>query len=477
MTTARTAPSVAAGARITLASQTLRLFIQLGGLVVLSRLLDPADFGLVAMVASIITIAALVADFGLWLAAIQAPTLTSAQKSTLLLLNAAAGLVAGGAVAALGPVLALFYDEPRLTALAAVLAVPLVLTSIAVQFRVEINRAGRFGVLAAHDVTSAAAGLTAAIAAALAGWSYWAIAVQPLVQAVVLLTLAIAQARWMPRRPGPLRDVRELIAFGANNLGLHVANLVSTTTDVMAVGRAQGTVELGLYSRASQLITMVFTQIGSPLTRVLIPRLAAATDPYAFGAALARVQRVLAFGLLGVVSLAAAAAPAGAIVVFGADWAGVGPLLQLLCIGATFQSLGYIAYWALLARARTGMLLAAELPGRIVMIVGTIAVAGIGTPAVAAAMSVGQIVIFAGSMLALHRADIRVAPLLRAAAPAIVLAATAFTAATTIAFAVPSDPLLELILVLSVWAVAAGATLAIPAVRHALVSTLREVRA
>ncbi len=39
--------SIAAGARVTLASQWVRLTIQLAGFVVLSRLLTPADFGIV----------------------------------------------------------------------------------------------------------------------------------------------------------------------------------------------------------------------------------------------------------------------------------------------------------------------------------------------------------------------------------------------------------------------------------------------
>lgn len=78
-----TAGSAARGGFVTLVGQGAKFAVQLTGLAVLSRLLSPADFGLVAMVTVIISIADLFRDFGLSTAAIQAENLNDRQRNNL----------------------------------------------------------------------------------------------------------------------------------------------------------------------------------------------------------------------------------------------------------------------------------------------------------------------------------------------------------------------------------------------------------
>jgi len=468
--------SLASHARVTLISQWTRLLIQIVGFVALSRLLTPADFGIVAMVSSIVIIAGVVADFGLSLAGIQAASLSQGEKSSLFFLNAGAGLIAAAVVAASGPALAAFYGEPSVVLVAVVLALPLVIMSLSVQFRVEMTRASRYSALAMQDVVSAGGGLIAAVLAALAGWGYWALAAQSLAQALVLLALATAQARWWPGRPAPLREMRSFLVFGGNSLALQVANLASTTVDVMFVGRAQGPTTLGLYSRASQLVSMLILQIVSPLTRVILPRLSRARDDAEFNRVLHRTQRIVSYPLLAAVSLLAAAAPAGVVVAFGSNWTDMGSIAQILCVGAAFQAIGFIYYWALLARARTGLLLVAELPGRVVMIAGAILAAPIGADAVAAAMSLGQFVILVGSTVLVRRAGVDTIGTVRVALRPLVLAVLCFAAAASVALYTEVSPFIELLAVVAVWLGIAGLSLVVPSVRRDVRSVLASVR-
>lgn len=466
-----------AGARVTLVSQWGRFAIQIAGFILLARVLDPRDFGLVAMVASLVVVAGLIADFGLNLAGIQAHSLTQGQKSGLLYANLVLGAIAAIAVAASGPLLASFYAEERLVALAVGLAVPLILGAASVQFRVELTRAGRYAALAMQDVVSAACGLIAAVAAALLGAGYWAIALQTIVQSIILLVAAITQARWMPGRAAPWSDLKALVGFGSNNAVLNVANLISTTVDVAAVGRAQGPTVLGLYSRSNQLVSMVVLQLVAPLTRVVLPQLSRAEGPAAFNAALQRMQHVIVWALLAVVSLLAAVAPPAVVAVFGADWAGMGDIVRILCVGTALQSLGYIYYWALLARARTTLLLVSELPGRAVMIVGAVLLAPFGAEAVAWAMSAGLAVIFGLSTIVVSRAEIERGPLLQMAVRPIAVLALAFGAGALAAAPLATMVWLGTFVGVAAWGAAFGICLLVPAVRADLFAALRSVKA
>ena len=86
-------------------SQGLSFIVRIGSLVVLARLLEPAEFGVVAMVGSVTGVFNLLRDAGLSMATVQRATVTEAQLSTLFWVNALVGAVLALASAALAPAL------------------------------------------------------------------------------------------------------------------------------------------------------------------------------------------------------------------------------------------------------------------------------------------------------------------------------------------------------------------------------------
>lgn len=463
-------------ARITLLGQWGRFAAQVVSFVILARLLPPTDFGLVAMVSAVMTLAALIADLGLSLAAIREPELSRAQRSSLFWVNLLAGAVAAGAVVLSGPTLAAYYHEQRVVVISVVLAGTLLVASASVQFRVELNRQGRFGALALQDTCAVVIAAVVAVVAALLGAGYWAVVLQAGLQPLVVLAMAAVQAKWWPGRTAPLREVRELLRFGGNNLLLQIANLASRTADVMAVGRWQGPAELGLYNRSAQLTSMVFQQIVSPLTRVVLPRLSAATnDPGQFEQIMLQLQRAIAIVLVGALGLAIATAPAILPLVLGADWSRAATIFQPLATGGIFTALGYVYYWGYLAHGKTGRLLVVELPGRVVMIVGAFAAAPFGTVAVAWAIAVGQLVTLVQSLLSARAIGVDGYKMLAACLRPLSMYAVA-TITAVIAMSRVSDPLPASIVGALVWLGVILLFVLVPAYRRDVVSVVNLVR-
>src|SRR5579863_5568785 len=106
----------------TVTSQGTQFVLQSTATIVLARLLTPSDFGLVAMVTAITTLGQAFADFGLSEATIQQPEITHEQVSNLFWINVAIGTLLTSLAAALAPVLAWFYREPRLQSITLVLS-------------------------------------------------------------------------------------------------------------------------------------------------------------------------------------------------------------------------------------------------------------------------------------------------------------------------------------------------------------------
>src|SRR5882762_1587034 len=110
------------GAFITTASQGTQFLLNLAFIMVLARLLAPKDFGLYAMVTTVMGFLWMFQDAGLSTATVQRQEITQAQVSNLFWVNVGLGGVTTLVVAALAPVVAWFYREPRLVGVTLVLS-------------------------------------------------------------------------------------------------------------------------------------------------------------------------------------------------------------------------------------------------------------------------------------------------------------------------------------------------------------------
>src|SRR3984957_2751696 len=149
--------------------------LRIVSLMVLARLLGPKDFGLVGMVTAFTGILTLFRDFGLSSAAVQRPTVTNAQISTLFWINVLVGGFLGIVSVALAPAIAVFYHEPRLVGVTVALAAGFLVNAAGVQHSALLQRQMRFTALAVINILSLVISSAIGIRGALAGYGYWAL--------------------------------------------------------------------------------------------------------------------------------------------------------------------------------------------------------------------------------------------------------------------------------------------------------------
>ena len=137
--------------------------LRLGSLIVLARLLDPKDFGLLGMVTAFTGVLGLFRDFGLSSAAVQRVTVTEDQMSTLFWINIFLGALLGLVVLAMAPAIAAFYHEPRLLGVTAVLASGFLFNAAGIQHSALLQRQMRFTALAMISVVSSIVGVVTGI--------------------------------------------------------------------------------------------------------------------------------------------------------------------------------------------------------------------------------------------------------------------------------------------------------------------------
>src|SRR5438132_8671702 len=121
------------GAFITTAAQGAQVLLNLVSIMVLARLLIPKDFGLFAMVATIIGYLRVFKDAGLSTATVQREGITHAQVSNLFWINVAISGATTVILAASSPLVAWFYRDPRLVGITLTLSSTFLLNGVTVQ--------------------------------------------------------------------------------------------------------------------------------------------------------------------------------------------------------------------------------------------------------------------------------------------------------------------------------------------------------
>jgi O-antigen/teichoic acid export membrane protein len=258
---------------VTASAQGAQFFLNLAYIMVIARLLVPQDFGLVAMVATVMGFLRIFQDAGLSTATVQREEITHAQVSNLFWVNVAVGGVTTLLVAMSAPAVAWFYREPRLVGITLALSATFLLASSAVQHVALLNRQMRFGVIAVIDVISMLAGYLTGIGMALWKYGYWALVFANVVQVAVKLVLAWSVSHWRPRLPSRNTQTRHLLSFGANLTAGTLMYSLARGADNLLIGRFFGAAAVGLYSRGSILLMRPLEQFIVPINAVLVPAL------------------------------------------------------------------------------------------------------------------------------------------------------------------------------------------------------------
>lgn len=349
--------------------QLLKVGVQAVSIVVLARLLAPEAFGYLAMVLALVGVAETVRDFGLANAAVQAKSLSDAERDNLFWLNTLIGAALTGIGIACAPLVAAFYGQPELTDVTRWVSLSFVLNSVATQHRASLVRAMRLGATAAADVAGPVAGLCAAILIALAGGGYWALVAQQLVAAFVMSVGVIAAGRWVPGWPRRGVSVRPFVRYGSNLLGAQLLGYASRNIDTAILGVRFGAGVAGLYSRVYQLMALPIRQATWPANRVALPVLSRVhDDPPRYREFLLFGQTILLHTIVPALMLAAALAGPVVEVVLGERWSQAAPAFAILAVGGVFEAAGFAPNWVFQSSGRTGSLLRFTLATRPVVV-------------------------------------------------------------------------------------------------------------
>jgi len=248
-------------------SASLRFAARLG----LARLLQPADFGLVAIGFLVITVVDVVPTMGFRKALIVhreeekrvADTTTALVIPTDFLLFLLVFLAA--------PYVAAFFQDPAAIPVVRMLALILLVDAIGHVPIALIERRLEFRKLALPSILGDAAYVPVALWLAVKGAGVWSIVWAELISRFVFMVGTVYASRYRPAFVVDARIARELLRFGKYMVLMALGVIVYSNLDNAIVGRILGTTVLGFYAVAFSIVDFPRKALAEILSRVLLP--------------------------------------------------------------------------------------------------------------------------------------------------------------------------------------------------------------
>ena len=309
-------------------------------LVILTRLLTPADFGLVTAALVVINFSLNFSQVGLGPAIVQRPVLEARHTTTAFLASVVFGFLLAAITWVAAPAIAQFFHMDRLAPVVRALAVIFIISGVATVPESLLQRDLRFRLIANRDLLAyAVSWLGVGTALAFLGWGAWSLVVAQLTQ--VTIRTAILLRASPPFLAGQVTWVSfvELMEYGVGQSITRMGVILANQADNMVVGRWLGAAALGIYSRAYQLMQVPTGLVTDVLDKVLFPTMSRVQDdPRRLASAYLRATAALVLIMLPVGVVAAVLAPELVSVAFGSRWQALVAPFQVLALGMVLRA-------------------------------------------------------------------------------------------------------------------------------------------
>jgi teichuronic acid exporter len=365
-------------------------------LLVLARILQPSEFGLIAMLTIFIAVAQSILDSGYSAALIQKKNANHKDESSIFYFNILMGFITTGLLYFSAKWIASFYNEPALISLTHVMSFTILIDSFGIIHYSIMKRSFSFKKLTMISIIASFLSGIIGISMAYKGLGVWSLVWFTLFNKLFRLCLYWIFNSWRPGLEFSFKSLRSMFVYGSNLLFVGLLETIFNNLYFLVIGKLFSPADLGYYSRAKSLQQIPVQNISGIVNRVTFPVFSKIQDDSK------RMKRGLKKGVSTMalitfpmmIGLAVVAKPL-VIVLLTTKWLPSVLFLQLLCgVGLTYP-LSTINLNVLKAQGRSSLFFKLEFLKKAVIVIAIIVTYPFGIEA----MICGQIVVHTVSYL------------------------------------------------------------------------------
>lgn len=246
--------------------------------IILARLLTPAEFGLIGMLAIFISVSETFINSGFTNALIRKNDATETDYSTVFYFNLAAGITLFLILLFSAPLIGQFFNEPQLIPIVRVLAIGLIISSLTIIQRTTLTKRIDFKLQAKISLISGILSGIIAIIMAYKGFGVWSLVVKTLSAQAITSLLLWLWNRWRPTLVFSRKSFKELFSFGSKLLASGLIDTLYQNMYYVIIGKFFSPADLGFFTRAKGFVDLPSTNLDAVMTRVTYPVLSQMQD-------------------------------------------------------------------------------------------------------------------------------------------------------------------------------------------------------
>lgn len=372
--------------------------------IVLTRLLEPAAFGLVGMATVFVAFVNIFAEQGLGQAIVQRQNLDPEHLDTAFWTNLifGAGLTLFGIL--VSGLVAKLYNEPQLQPVVAWLSLTYLITALCSIQKALLNRELVVRALALQQLNAAVAGGIVGVVAALLGFGVYALVAKTLTTGIVGTFLLWRAGKWRPRWRYSWGHFRELFHFGLNMVGIQITNFVRTRADDFLIGYFLGAQALGYYLVAYRLARLTLDMFTGAIGQVVISTYSRLQDrPDQLRLAFIKVSKMVGLITFPIFAGMILLAPDLILLFSGEQWLPSVPAMRVLSIAGFTLTMQFVLSYLIIALGKPDRLLKINLLSTVITTAVFLISARFGILYVASAYTIVNMLMFGVYFVIAHR--------------------------------------------------------------------------
>lgn len=330
--------------------------------IVLARVLDPADFGVIALVTVIISILDVFIEGGMGNSLIQKKDADQLDFSTIFWFNIVLCITLYLILFFCAPYIAHFYNNTELTPVIRVLGITLLVSGTKNIEQAYVSRKIIFKKFFWATLLGTILSAVIGIWMAFHGFGVWSLVAQQLTNTTIDTIILWFTIHWKPSFSFSFKRLKQLFSYGWKLFASAMLNTIYEQIRQLCVGKFYSEEDLAFYNRGKQIPNFLISNINTSLDSVLFPTMANVQDsPEKIKAITKRAIKTSTYIIAPLMFGLAVVADKAIELILSAKWLPATIFLQIFCLTFVFYPIHTANLNAIKARGKSNIFLIQEI--------------------------------------------------------------------------------------------------------------------
>lgn len=338
--------------------------------VVLARLLLPAEFGIIGMVAIFMGIGGALVDSGLASSLIRTPDANQEDFSTVFYFNIVGSILMYFILYLIAPFIANFFNQPILTNLTRVYGITFIINAFSTIQLTRLTQMMDFKTQMKVSVPALIGGGTLGITLAYMGFGVWSLVWMRLFQSFLNSLQLWVVSKWKPSFIFNVEKFKYHFNFGYKLLLSGMLDTVFTNIYTVVIGKLFAPAQLGFFTRANSVVQLPVENISGALNKVTYPLFASIKDDNErLKKVYKQIMQMVIFLIAPILIIMGVLATPLFRFVFTEKWLPAVPYFQILCISGILYPFHVYNLNILNVKGRSDLFLKLEIIKKVLLVI------------------------------------------------------------------------------------------------------------